>query len=91
MDYLVSGLPPGPFLPLSGLDDEALRARGASRVVADASPGYPCRVTLEDAAPGETLLLLHWPHLDVATPYRSGGPIFVREAATSQAVFRRRR
>jgi len=90
MDYLVSGLPPGPFLPLFGRDDAALRAHGAARIVADASPGYPCRVTLEDAAPGETLLLLHWPHLDVRTPYRSGGPIFVREAATRAAVFRNR-
>ena len=90
MDYLISGLPPDPFLPLFGLPDDALRAHGATRVVADAKPGYPCRITLEDAEPGETLLLLHWPHLDVDTPYRAGGPVFVREAATSAAVFRNR-
>ena len=90
MDYLISGLPPEPFLPLFGLPDDALRAHGATRVVADAKPGYPCRITLEDAEPGETLLLLHWPHLDVDTPYRAGGPVFVREAATSAAVFRNR-
>jgi hypothetical protein len=88
MDYVISGLQPHPFRPLLGLDDAALRARGAVRVVADARPGYPCRISLEDAEPGETLLLLPWTHLDADTPYRSGGPIFVREAAAAQAVFR---
>ncbi len=82
MDYIVRGLPLAPFAPLFGMDEERLRARGVARVVADASPGYPCRITLEDAAPGETLLLLNWRHLDVDSPYRSDGPIFVREAAT---------
>ncbi len=88
MDYVISGLAPQPFQALGGLDDAALRVHGASRVVADATPGYPCRVSLRDAEPGETLLLLPWQHLDMDTPYRSGGPIFVREAAAVQAVFR---
>ena len=87
MHYLISGLPLPPFQPLFGLDAAALRTHCASRVVAD-GPGYPCRITLEDAAPGETLLLLPWQHLDVDTPYRAGGPIFVRESATAQAGFR---
>lgn len=89
MDYVISGLPMQAFQPLFGLDDEALRAHGASRVTAD-GPGYPCRITLEDAAPGEPLLLLPWTHLDADTPYRSGGPIFVRESVAAQAVFRNR-
>jgi hypothetical protein len=33
-------------------------------------------------------LLLPLTHLDVDTPYRAGGPIFVREAASASAVFR---
>lgn len=88
MDYVINGLPLQPFQPLFGLDDAALRERGAVRVVADASPGYPCRITLQDAEPGERLLLLPWTHLDADTPYRAGGPIFVREAASASAVFR---
>ena len=88
MDYVISGLPLQPFQPLFGLDDATLRERGAVRVVADASPGYPCRITLQDAEPGERLLLLPWKHLDADTPYRAGGPIFVREAASASAVFR---
>jgi hypothetical protein len=88
MDYRITGLPSEPFQAYFALDDEALEARGMRRVVADAKPGFPCRVSLEDAEPGETLLLLHWTHLDVATPYRSGGPIFVREAAREACTSR---
>jgi len=33
-------------------------ARGARRVIADSTPGYPCRVSLADAAVGDELLLL---------------------------------
>lgn len=48
--------------------------------------GLPCRVTLEDAEPGETVLLLPWRHHDVDTPYRADGPIFVSESARITAV-----
>lgn len=51
------------------------------RVIADEKPGYPCRVTLEDAEPGEALILLAHEHQPANTPYRASGPIFVREAA----------
>ena len=81
MNYRITGLSPEPFRELFALDDDALAARGMRRVVADAKPGFPCRVSLEDAQPGESLLLLPWTHLDVATPYRASGPIFVRESA----------
>lgn len=87
MDYLVSGLPVEAFGSLFRLSDSALRERGAARVVAD-GPGYPCRITLEDAAPGETLLLLNWRHLDADSPYRADGPIFVRESAQATARVR---
>ena len=86
--YVISGLPLQPFQPLFDLDDAALRARGIVRQVADAKPGFPCRITLQDAEPGERLLLLSWRHLDVDTPYRADGPVFVRESARNTAVFR---
>ena len=88
MDYIVSGLPLEPFAPLFGLDDEALRARGIRRLRSDAQPGVPCRVTLEDAAPGQSLLLLNWRHLDADSPYRADGPIFVGEWARATARVR---
>ncbi|MCH2093432.1 MAG: DUF1203 domain-containing protein [Pseudoxanthomonas sp.] len=90
MSFVIHGLSPDTFRPLFALDDGALAARNIRRVVADADRGFPCRVTLEDARQGETLLLLPFVHHDVAGPYRASGPIYVREAAMQQpaAVFR---
>lgn len=81
MDYVITGLPLAPFQPLFGLAEAELTALGIVRQVADTPVGYPCRVTLHDAVPGESLLLLNWQHLDLDTPYRASGPIFVRESA----------
>lgn len=81
MSYRYIGLPPAPFEPLFTRDDAALAAGNIRRVTADATPGYPCRITLDDAEPGETLLLLNHEHHAADTPYRATGPIFVRESA----------
>lgn len=50
-------------------------------MIVDAKPGFPCRVSLEDAETGERVLLLPFAHHEVESPYRAGGPIFVREIA----------
>jgi len=82
MSFRISSLPVEPFAPLFGLSDEELLKHGARRAVADEKPGYPCRVTLADAEPGESLLLLNYEHLPVeSSPYRATGPVFVRESA----------
>jgi hypothetical protein len=80
--FRISALPLSQFQPLFALSDDALVARGMRRVVADEHPGFPCRVSLEDAQPGETLILLNHVHHDVDGPYRGSGPIYVREQAT---------
>lgn len=85
MSFVIAGLDPAPFRRLYGLDEAMLATEGAVRVVADAMPGYPCRVTLEDAEPGETLLLLNHEHLPVPNPYRARHAIFVREGAETPA------
>ena len=82
MSFHIQALPADTFASLFALDDDALRARDIRRVVADASGGYPCRVSLQDAGEGEHLLLLHYNHHRVSTPYRASGPVYVREAAT---------
>ena len=69
------------FTPLFDLNDEELAVRGARRMRADAKPGYPCRVSLADAESGEEVILLHYMHHDVSSPYRAAGPIFVRAGA----------
>ena len=86
MSFRIHALPPAPFRPLFDLDDAALAAMGARRMVADAPNAAPCRVSLADAEPGERLLLVNHRHLDVpASPYRGEGPIFVREGAVQAA------
>ncbi|HEX7440271.1 MAG TPA: DUF1203 domain-containing protein [Caldimonas sp.] len=76
--FQLSGLSPEPFAALFALADATLAARGIRRVRAEKKPGYPCRVSLEDADVGETLLLLPWEHQPSSSPYRASGPIFVR-------------
>lgn len=86
MSYVVSGLPLEPFRPLFGLSDAALAAKGIIRRLVDAPSGFPCRVTLEDAQPGETVLLLNYEHQPAETPYRSRHAIYVSEQARETRV-----
>lgn len=81
MSFRIEGLDPAPFAHLHALSDEALQARGVERVRVQERPGAPCRITLDDAEIGETVLLLSYEHQPALTPYRQQGPIFVREAA----------
>lgn len=81
MHFRIQGLDPAPFQPLFGADAATLAARGIERHVAEVSPGYPDRIELRDAQPGESLLLLNYMHQDVDTPYRASHAIFVLETA----------
>ncbi|WP_028008325.1 DUF1203 domain-containing protein [Solimonas flava] len=81
MSFRITGLPADPFRPLYDLSDAALRARGVRRCVADRKPGFPDRIELRDAEPGETLLLLNYMHQPADNPYRASHAIFVREGA----------
>lgn len=86
MGFTITGLDPAPLLPLFDLTDAELAARDVRRRVADDRPGYPCRISLDDAAPGEPVLLLSYRHHPVASPYRGEGPIYVRRAAQARFV-----
>jgi hypothetical protein len=86
MTYSIRGLAGERFAPLFGRDEAVLAAAGARRVTAEGH-GFPCRVSLEDAAPGETLILLNHVSNDGKGPYRSAHAIFVREAATESAWY----
>lgn len=88
MSFRITGLSPEPFRHLFGLPDAALAAHGVRRYIADEKPGFPDRVELRDAEPGETLLLLNYTHQPADTPYRSSHAIFVREGA--EATYDRR-
>jgi hypothetical protein len=84
MSFRLSGLPIEPFRPLFALPDHELLLKGAERRTTQPGNDYPCRVTLEVARPGETVLLLSYPVQPESSPYKGVSPIFVREAAKSQ-------
>ena len=88
MTYRIEGLDPARFAHLVGLSDDALASRGAVRMTADASPGYPCRVSLDDVAVGETLLLLNHVSHDGDTPYLASHAIFIGEQSAVAACYR---
>ena len=87
MAYRIDGLSPARFQDLYGLPDEALAERGALRVTADKTPGFPCRITLEDAEPGERMILLNHISQDAPTPFRASHAIFVREGAAEAPAY----
>lgn len=74
-------LPREAFVHLFAQSDAMLARAAIRRLYVDVHPGYPCRVSLQDAEVGETVLLLSYPHHDAASPYRGAGPLFVRENA----------
>jgi hypothetical protein len=84
--WRLSGLDPAPFESLFKLSDDALHRLGAVRRTADAVPGFPCRVSLEDAPIGAELLLLPYEHHEALSPYRASGPIFVRRGAARRTL-----
>lgn len=83
MSFRITGLDPAPFVPLYGLDDDALRRRGVIRMTATDDTGFPERVEVRAAKRGESLLLLNHVHQPADTPYRASHAIFVREGATT--------
>lgn len=84
MSFRITGLSPEPFRSLFGSADEELAAKGAIRHVADAKPGFPDRIELRDAEPGQRLLLLNYMHQPANTPYRACHAIYVLEGATER-------
>ena len=76
MTYRIEGLDPARFA-----DADALLSAGAIRMTVNSPGAYPCRITLEDAEPGEQVLLLNFVSADGATPFRASHAIFVREGA----------
>ncbi len=86
MTYSITGLDPSPFAHLNGLSDGELADHGAARMKADSYPGFPCRVSVDDVAPGEAVLLVnHVSH--EGGPFHASHAIFVGESASEAARF----
>jgi hypothetical protein len=83
MDIRIKGLPVTDFGSLFALSTAELGQRGIERIVVQASPGYPDRITLDDAPIGESVLLMNFVHQSAATPFRASHAIYVREQAVN--------
>ncbi len=88
MSFVITGLEPQPFAHLFGLSDDVLSRQNILRKTVEAKPGYPCRITLEDAEPGETVLLLSHESHAAPTPYASRYAIYVREGAAAARSYK---
>ena len=74
--------------PISGLVQQSLpectgpiEGNPVVTVTADGKPGYPCRISLQDAEVGEELYLFSHSPFSAANPYRETGPVLVRKNA----------
>ncbi|MCX7356866.1 MAG: DUF1203 domain-containing protein [Alphaproteobacteria bacterium] len=79
MTFQITGLDPMPFAHLHAMSDEQLASGGAQRVLVTEKPAAPCRISLDDAEIGESVILLNYTHQGADTPYHQQGPIFIRE------------
>jgi len=75
VSFQIMALDAAQFAPYLSMDKANLIRHKAKWLTADAEPGFPCRVSLQDASVDERVLLLTFNHHDVASPYRSSGPI----------------
>ena len=77
MDFRIKGLDPMPFARYFTMSEDELARHDGLRKVSDSKPGFPCRITMRDLEPGETVLLLNYEHLPVHSPYRSRHAVYV--------------
>ena len=83
MSFQVSSLTADRFSALFGQSDAALHRLGIETAIADSRSGFPCRVSLRDAKPGERVLLLNFEHQPAASPFRSAHAIYVIDGVTT--------
>ena len=79
MNFRIQGLPASEFAHLAGATDDHLHELGAQRVRVTEPHAARDRISLRDAEPGETVLLLNYEHQPAASPYRSRHAIYVIE------------
>ncbi len=78
INYVVSGLDETGFQKLFDLNELELAKLGAVKIIATSKPGYPCVISLDDAEIGEEIILLPYDHINSNSPFRSRGPVYVR-------------
>lgn len=79
VSFQFTALDPKDFPEINKLQAESANSR---RLTADQHPGFPCRVSLQDAQPGERVLAISYAHHRTDSPYRASGLVFIRQGAT---------
>ena len=86
MNFKIKSLDDKEFSGLFSLENLELEKIGAVRMTVDKFPGFPCRISLEDAEIGEEVILLPYQHHKTNSPYQASGPIFVRKNAKTSTL-----
>ena len=86
MDFRITGLSPQLFRPLYGLSDNELDERGVERVRVTQPHAAPCRIGLDDIAPGGWALLLNYEHQPATRPTAAGTPSSWRKAPRRSSI-----
>jgi len=79
MNFQIQALQRSNFVDYFNQSTEALAAQNISREIVQQCPNVPCRISLEDAPVGESVLLLNYQHLPQPTPYQASHAIYIRE------------
>ena len=85
-NFQIKALPYNQFAHLFSANAEELKNIGALKMMADGFPGFPCRVSLQDAPVGEEVILLPFKHNKTTSPYQAMGPIFIRQDAIATTL-----
>ncbi len=86
MSFQIHALAEKDFQPLFDLPESELRRLNARRVPVTTKPGAPCRISLQDADIGESVILVNYEHQPADSPYRSSHAIYVREGVSQAAL-----
>lgn len=86
MNFQINALSHQPFQHLFNLNDVELKDIGGVRMIVNENPGFPCRVSLEDATIGEEVLLIPFEHHKTNSPYQAKGPIFIRKGIKQRVL-----
>lgn len=81
VNFQISGIEPQQFASYFQMNSDELSKLRITKMIVDEKPGFPCRVSLQDAEVGEEVILLPFEHHNVSSPYRASGPIFIRKNA----------
>ncbi len=79
--FQIHALPYDRFQHFFTMTPDELQQHRAIRQTVLKSPGYPCRVSLQDGAVGEQVILLHYTHQPAESPFHASHGLFVRENA----------